>query len=85
MGGSENVSNPAYVIYEWSLRDRVDLRSSDHFRNYFTSVEVHLDKTGEEFEKRYNEPTIKYSHHPKEKEKGVDEEVKLNKIKMLLA
>ena len=85
MGGSDNVSNPAYVIYEWSLRDRVDLRSSDHFRNYFTSVEVHLDKTGEEFEKRYNEPTIKYSHHPKEKEKGVDEEVKVNKIQMLLA
>ena len=83
MGGSENVQNPAYVIYEWSLRDRVDLRSSDHFRNYFTSVEVHLDKTGEEFEKIYNEPTIKYSHHPKEKEKGVDEEVKVNKIQML--
>ena len=71
-------------MYKWSLRDRVDLRSSDHFRNYFTSVEVHLDKTGEEFEKRYNEPTIRFSLSS-EKEKGVDEEVKVNKIQTLLA
>ena len=53
--------NGAKEIEKYSLKDFIFIRPTyDLNRNYFTSMEIRLDKVEKEFQSRFDQPTIRY-------------------------
>ena len=53
--------NGANEREKYSLEDFIFIRPTyDLNRNYFTSMEIRLDKVEKEFQSRFDQPTIRY-------------------------